>query len=117
MLLGLLAPLFLVGCAVTSPSTEPAKGPERPVEGKSDPSGEEEVGLTYHIRDIEVRAFIDTLARDSGASIAVPPGLKGTLTMSINNVPWRDVLFAVARTFNHRVVWEGASQARIVAVD
>jgi type II secretory pathway component GspD/PulD (secretin) len=50
--------------------------------------------LTFNFRDADIKVVIDMIARVSGANIIVSPDVKGQITMSINNVPWNEVLSA-----------------------
>jgi len=53
----------------------------------------------------------------SGANIIVSPDVKGQITLSINNVPWNEVLDAVVRTLNFTTVKEAFGIIRIIHPD
>ena len=73
--------------------------------------------LTFNFRDADIKVVIDMIARVSGANIIVSPDVKGTITLSINNVPWSEVLSAVVRTLNYTTVKETFGIIRIIHPD
>ena len=73
--------------------------------------------LTFNFRDADIKVVIDMIARVSGANIIVSPDVKGLITMSINNVPWNEVLAAVVRTLNFTTVKEAFGIIRIIHPD
>jgi type IV pilus assembly protein PilQ len=73
--------------------------------------------LTFNFRDADIKVVIDMIARVSGANIIVSPDVKGQITMSINNVPWSEVLSAVVRTLNFTTVKEAFGIIRIIHPD
>jgi type IV pilus assembly protein PilQ len=73
--------------------------------------------LTFNFRDADIKVVIDMIARVSGANIIVSPDVKGQITMSINNVPWNEVLSAVVRTLNFTTVKEAFGIIRIIHPD
>ena len=73
--------------------------------------------LTFNFRDADVKVVIDMIARVSGANIIVSPDVKGSITLSINNVPWQEVLTAVVKTLNFTTVKENFGIIRIIHPD
>src|SRR5258706_7595450 len=73
--------------------------------------------LTFNFRDADIKVVIDMIARVSGANIIVSPDVKGQITLSINNVPWAEVLSAVVRTLNFTTVKEAFGIIRIIHPD
>ncbi|HLY10062.1 MAG TPA: secretin N-terminal domain-containing protein [Planctomycetota bacterium] len=73
--------------------------------------------LTFNFRDADIKVVIDMIARVSGANIIVSPDVKGQITLSINNVPWGEVLSAVVRTLNYTTVKESFGIIRIIHPD
>jgi type IV pilus assembly protein PilQ len=73
--------------------------------------------LTFNFRDADIKVVIDMIARVSGANLIVSPDVKGTITLSINNVPWSDVLSSVVRTLNFTSVKENFGIIRIIHPD
>jgi type IV pilus assembly protein PilQ len=73
--------------------------------------------LTFNFRDADVKVVIDMIARVSGANIIVSPDVKGSITLSINNVPWQEVLTSVVKTLNFTTVKEGFGIIRIIHPD
>jgi type IV pilus assembly protein PilQ len=73
--------------------------------------------LTFNFRDADIKVVIDMIARVSGANIIVSPDVKGVITLSINNVPWNEVLDAIVKTLNFTTVKEGFGIIRIIHPD
>jgi len=73
--------------------------------------------LTFNFRDADVKVVIDMIARVSGANIIVSPEVKGSITLSINNVPWNDVLDSVVKTLGFVTVKENFGIIRIIHPD
>jgi type IV pilus assembly protein PilQ len=73
--------------------------------------------LTFNFRDADVKVVIDMIARVSGANLIVSPDVKGQITLSINNVPWQEVLNAVVKTLNFTTVKESFGIIRIIHPD
>jgi type IV pilus assembly protein PilQ len=73
--------------------------------------------LTFNFRDADVKVVVDMIARVSGANLIVSSDVKGTITLSINNVPWQDVLNAVVKTLNFTTVKESFGIIRIIHPD
>lgn len=70
--------------------------------------------VTFDFKDADVRVVLDLIMRVSGASIIVSPSVEGTITMSVNNVPWKDVLMSLARTAGMVIVHEDSKILRIL---
>ncbi len=73
--------------------------------------------LTFNFRDADIKVVIDMIARVSGANLIISPDVKGTITLSINNVPWSEVLDAVVKTLNFTTVRESFGIIRIIHPD
>src|SRR6185436_14518004 len=73
--------------------------------------------LTFNFRDADIKVVIDMIARVSGANIIASPDVNGQITLSINNVPWNEVLDAVVRTLNFTTVKEAFGIIRIIHPD
>jgi type IV pilus assembly protein PilQ len=73
--------------------------------------------LTFNFRDADIKVVVDMIARVSGANLIVAPDVKGTITLSINNVPWNEVLDAVVKTLNFTTVKENFGIIRIIHPD
>lgn len=79
-------------------------------------SGEERVlrkRVTLNCRDEDVRAVIKGIEELAGARIVVSPEVKGTITISINNVPWDEALSAIAKTLGFLMVFDKDGTARV----
>ena len=88
---------------------------ESEILGKNDPAPPKNPLVSCTCRDKDIKEVFAIIARDSGAKIVVSDELKGQVTCSINNVPWRDLLLTLAATLNFKVVWEEPMSARVVA--
>lgn len=73
--------------------------------------------LTFNFRDADIKVVIDMIARVSGANLIVSPDVKGSITLSINNVPWNEVLDAVVKTLGFITVKENFGIIRIIHPD
>src|SRR5688572_23895140 len=77
--------------------------------------------VTFNFQKADIKTVIDLIGRLSNASIimnsATTGGVAGTVTMSVNNLPWFDVLQAVCKTFNYTTVKEDSGIIRIVTID
>jgi len=70
--------------------------------------------VTFNFRDADVRVVIDMIARVSGANLVVAPEVKGSITLSINNVPWNEVLSVVVKTLGFTTVKENFGIIRVI---
>ena len=77
--------------------------------------------VTFNFQRADIKTVIDLIGRLSNASIIMNSspsgGVAGTVTMSVNNLPWFDVLAAVCKTFNYTTVKEDSGIIRIVTID
>lgn len=70
--------------------------------------------VTFNFRDADVKVVIDMIARVSGANLVVAPEIKGSITLSINNVPWNEVLSVVVKTLGFTTVKENFGIIRVI---
>lgn len=68
----------------------------------------------FSFPNTDIQTVIDTIAKISGANIIVAPEVKGTITLRLKNVPWRDALDAAVKTLGFVVVEEGRGILRVV---
>ena len=61
----------------------------------------------------DVRSVITTIAAQAGANVVIGQSVKGTVTLNLRNVPWRDAIEIVARAANCVVVPEKRDVIRI----
>ncbi len=73
--------------------------------------------LTFNFRDADVKVVLDMIARVSGANIIVAPQVQGSITLSINNVPWQVVLESVVKTLGFVTVKENFGIIRVIHQD
>jgi type IV pilus assembly protein PilQ len=64
----------------------------------------EKVSMVFNNADI--RDVINTIAIQSGANIVIGPEVAGTISMRLENVPWKEALNIVVRTLNFVAVPE-----------
>jgi type IV pilus assembly protein PilQ len=70
--------------------------------------------VTFNFRDADVKVVIDMIARVSGANLVIAPEVKGFITLSINNVPWNEVLSVVVKTLGFTTVKENFGIIRVI---
>ncbi len=68
----------------------------------------------FAFENTDIQKVIDTIAKISGANIVVAPEVKGTLTVRLKNIPWRDALDATVKTLGFVVVEEERGILRVV---
>ena len=68
----------------------------------------------FAFEDTDIAKVIDTIAKISGANIVVAPEVKGTISVRLKNIPWRDALDAAVKTLGFVVVEEKRGILRVV---
>ncbi len=68
----------------------------------------------FAFENTDIQKVIDTIAKISGANIMVAPEVKGTITVRLKNVPWRDALEQTVKTLGFVVVEESRGILRVV---
>lgn len=68
----------------------------------------------FAFENADIQKVIDTIAKISGANIVVAPEVKGTITIRLKNIPWREALDASVKTLGFVVVSEGRDVLRVV---
>ncbi len=68
----------------------------------------------FAFENTDIQKVIDTIAKISGANIVVAPEVKGTITVRLKNIPWRDALEASVKTLGFVVVQEDRDILRVV---
>ena len=68
----------------------------------------------FAFENTEIQKVIDTIGKISGANIITAPEVKGTVTVRLKNIPWRDALDAVVKTLGFVVVEEDRGILRVV---
>lgn len=69
---------------------------------------------TFSFENTDIQKVVDTIAKISGANIVVAPEVKGTITVRLKNIPWRDALDACVKTLGFVVVEEARGILRVV---
>jgi type IV pilus assembly protein PilQ len=75
---------------------------------------EKPIPVTFDFPNGDIRAVIDTIAKVSGANIVVSPDVQGTISVRVQDVPWRGVLDSVVKTLGFVVVEDTRGMLRVV---
>lgn len=70
--------------------------------------------VTFSFENEDVKKVVSVIATYSGANIVVSPQVKGTITVNLKNIPWRDALEQIVKTLGYAVVEEDRDILRIV---
>ncbi len=70
--------------------------------------------VNYEATDAEIRFVIDLIAKFGRANIVVAPEVKGSISVRLTDVPWRDALDVVVKTLGYVVVEENRGILRVV---
>jgi type II secretory pathway component GspD/PulD (secretin) len=100
-----LAAILVVGAvAACSSAPSPAPAPREP-------------RITYSAVKADLKTVIDQIARQGNLSIILDSNIRvsGTVSLSVNEVEPREVLMAVAKTFDLRVTEERPGLYRVSA--
>lgn len=68
----------------------------------------------FAFENTDIQKVIDTIAKISGANIVVAPEVKGTITVRLKDIPWRDALDATVKTLGFVVIEEERGILRVV---
>lgn len=105
--LALLALAVLAGC-----SSGPAPAPSEDVASANSPAPKD-TRLTLNFQRADLKTVFDLIARSTGLNIILEKGASGRLTMSTNNLPAGDILEAVAKTFDLKLVYAPGNIVRV----
>jgi type IV pilus assembly protein PilQ len=70
--------------------------------------------VSIDLSDAPLKEVINIIAKLSGANIIVSPEVKGTVTVTVRDVPWNEVLEGVVKTLGFRTVRERYGIIRVV---
>lgn len=70
--------------------------------------------FSLETRGTDIAEVIDLIAKVGGANIIVAPEVTGSLSLRLNNVPWRDALDVACKTLGFTVIEEGRGILRVV---
>ncbi len=73
--------------------------------------------VTFSFDNEDVSKVVSVIAATSGANIIVAPQVRGTITVNLKNIPWRDALEQIVKTLGFAVVEEDRGILRIVPRD
>jgi type IV pilus assembly protein PilQ len=68
----------------------------------------------FAFQNVEIREVIDAIAKIGSANVVVAPEVKGSITIRLKDVPWRDALETAVKTLNYTVVQEERGILRVV---
>jgi hypothetical protein len=85
-----------IATILTSPGSETEKGAKH-----------NEQLITIHCQNADLLDVLDRIADISGLTLVVHPGVSGTVTVRLENVPWEQALDIVLRMNNLRYAIEG----------
>ena len=83
---------------------------------KQDPSSVKSIDeerVTFNFRAADIKVVIDMIARVSDANIIVPPEIKGAISLSISNIPWKTALDLVVKTLGYEAIFIDDDRIRI----
>ncbi len=75
---------------------------------------ERPVRVQFEFAGADITEVINTIATLSGANIVTAPEVKGTLSLRLNNVPWRDALDVTVKTLGFTVIEDRRGILRVV---
>ncbi len=70
--------------------------------------------VTFSFENEDVKKVVSVIATYSGANIVVSPDVKGTVTVNLKNIPWRDALEQIVKTLGFAVVNEDRGILRVI---
>jgi type II secretory pathway component GspD/PulD (secretin) len=70
--------------------------------------------VTFDLSDAPLKEVINIIAKLSGANIIVSPDIKGSVSATVKDVPWLEVLKSVVKTAGFEIVRERYGIIRIV---
>ena len=70
--------------------------------------------VTFDFENADVRVVIKAVADIAGANIVVGREVEGTVTLTLNDIPWRVALDTIVKTLGYTVVQEDRGILRIV---
>jgi len=73
--------------------------------------------VTFSFENEDISKIVSVIAATSGANIIVAPQVRGTVTVNLKDIPWRDALEQIVKTLGFAVVEEDRGILRIVPRD
>ena len=62
--------------------------------------------ISMEFQDADLKLVLDLVAKQSGANIVIANDVKGTISLSLREVPWRDALNTIVKTAGYVLVEE-----------
>lgn len=75
---------------------------------------ERPVRVKFEFAGADITEVINTIATLSGANVVTAPEVKGTLSLRLNDVPWRDALDVTVKTLGFTVIEDRRGILRVV---
>jgi type II secretory pathway component GspD/PulD (secretin) len=73
--------------------------------------------VNYDFTNEDVRSVIMTIATFAGANVLISDDVKGTITLTLKDTPWRESLEQIVRTVGFALVEESYGILRVVALE
>src|SRR5262245_33550710 len=68
----------------------------------------------FAFQNVDITVVIDAIAKLANANIVIAPEVKGTITIRLKDVPWKDALTTAVKTLGYTVVEEERGILRVV---
>ena len=70
--------------------------------------------VTYSFSQAEIKSVIEIIAKEASANIIISPDVSGPISLTVNNVPWFEVLDNIVKTLDFVVVKERYNVLRVI---
>ena len=70
--------------------------------------------ITFNFKDANVRDVLDMIALIANANIVISPKIEGKISVTVHDVPWKEVLDSVVKTLNYTTVRENFGIIRVI---
>jgi type IV pilus assembly protein PilQ len=72
--------------------------------------------ISMEFQNADIRIVLELLAKQSGANIVISSEVKGTVSLSLRDVPWQDALDTIVKTNGYTIVRADTESAEIIRV-
>ena len=72
--------------------------------------------ISMEFQNADIRVVLELLAKQSGANIVISSEVKGTVSLSLRDVPWQDALDTIVKTNGYTIVRADTESAEIIRV-
>lgn len=73
--------------------------------------------VTYSFSQADIRSVIEIIAKEASANIIISSDVRGSISLTVNNVPWYEVLENIVKTLDYVVVKERYNVLRVITRD